>query len=225
MKIRSLWILLALFSAWLNSAQATSQLAPLQPQTQAAHLSAEILTQYHYKHLPLDDVLSSKIFDNYLKALDGEKVFFIQADIDKFANARTHLDDAILKEDLSVPYAIFNLYQQRITERLTYAHSLLSKGFDFRVKETYQYNRKNAAWPKSDEEMNDLWRKRVKNDWLRLKLAGKDDKSIIETLGKRYDNALSSVGKVKSEDVFQQFMNAYAMSIDPHTNYFGVTGR
>ncbi len=72
------------------------------------------------------------------------------------------------------------------------------------------------------EELNDLWRKRVKNDWLRLKLAGKDDKSIVEILNKRYDNDLASLSKVKSEDVFQDFMNAYAMSIDPHTNYFGV---
>jgi carboxyl-terminal processing protease len=117
---------------------------------------------------------------------------------------------------------MFNLSQQRITERFTYAHSLLKNGFDFTKKESYQYTRKDAPWPKSEDELNDLWRKRVKNDWLRLKLAGKDDKSIAEILGKRYDNSLSSISKAKSEDVFQYFMNAYAMAIDPHTNYFGV---
>jgi carboxyl-terminal processing protease len=41
---------------------------------------------------------------------------------------------------------------------------------------------------KSDAEVKDLWRKRVKNDWLRLKLAGKDDKAIRETLDKRYES-------------------------------------
>jgi len=221
MKNKLLWILLAFVSAAFNT-QAAPQLMPLQQQSQAAHLSAEILTKYHYKHLPLDDILSSKIFDNYLKALDSEKVFFLQADIDQFANARTSLDDAILKEDLNIPFAIFNLYQQRITEHITYARSLLTKGFDFESKESYQYNRKNASWPKSEDEMNDLWRKRVKNDWLRLKLAGKDDKSIVDTLSKRYDNSLKSISKVKSDDVFQNFMNAYTMAIDPHTNYLGV---
>ena len=118
--------------------------------------------------------------------------------------------------------AIFNLYQQRIAERITYARSLLKKGFDFEEKEGYQYIRKDAPWPKSEDEMNDLWRKRVKNDWLRLKLAGKDDKSIVDTLGKRYDNSLNSISKVKSNDVFQSFMNAYATAIDPHTNYLGT---
>ncbi|MBI5627123.1 MAG: carboxy terminal-processing peptidase [Nitrosomonadales bacterium] len=222
MKNKLLWILLAFALAALNTTQAAPQLMPLEQQPQAALLSAEILSRYHYKHLTLDDSLSSQIFDNYLKMLDSEKVFFLQADIDHFADARTRLDDAILDEDLSIPFAIFNLYQQRMTERLSYARSLLTNGFDFKKKESYQYTRKNAPWPKSEDELNDLWRKRVKNDWLRLKLAGKDNQSIIETLGKRYDNSLNSLSKIKSEDAFQTFMNAYATAIDPHTNYFGV---
>jgi len=222
MKNKLLWILLAFALAALNTTQAAPQLMPLEQQSQAALLSAKVLSRYHYKHIALDDNLSSQIFDNYLKELDGEKVFFLQADIDHFAYARTKLDDAILDKDLSTPFAIFNLYQQRIAERFTYARSLLKKGFDFKIKESYQYTRKNAPWPKSEVELNDLWRKRVKNDWLRLELAGKDNKSIVDTLGKRYDNTLNSLSKVKSEDVFQDFMNAYAMAIDPHTNYFGV---
>jgi carboxyl-terminal processing protease len=222
MKNKLLWILLAFTLVTLNTAQADKELMPLHQQTQAALLSAEVLTRYHYKRIPLDDALSSKIFDNYLKELDGEKIFFMQADIDRFADARTKLDDAIIKQDLSIPFAMFNLYQQRITERVSYARSLLKKGFDFGKKESYQYTRKNAPWAKSEAEMNDLWRRRVKNDWLRLKLAGMDDKSIGETLGKRYDNSLNSISKVKSDDVFQDFMNAYAMAIDPHSNYLGI---
>ncbi len=195
---------------------------PLEQQPRAAHLSAEILSRYHYRHLALDDGLSAQIFDNYLKMLDGEKVFFLQSDIDQFADARTRLDKALIGEDLTIPFAIFNLYQQRMTERIAYARSLLGKGFDFKKKESYQLSRKGASWPKFTDELNDLWRKRVKNEWLRLKLAGKDDKSIVATLDKRYQNALNSLSKLKSEDAFQSFMNAYAMTIDPHTNYFGV---
>ncbi|HSH73312.1 MAG TPA: carboxy terminal-processing peptidase [Methylophilaceae bacterium] len=226
MKNKLLWVLLAFTTIAnalpLTTTLAAQQLQPQQQQSQAAHLSAEVLTRYHYKRIPLDDITSSKIFDNYLKSLDGERIFFLQSDIDQFSNARTRMDDAILNEDLSVPFAIYNLYQQRTVERINYARSLLKKGFEFDKKESYQFTREKAPWAKSDDEMNDLWRKRVKNDWLRLKLAGKDDKSIVETLGKRYDNSLNSISKVKSDDVFQNFMNAYAMAIDPHTNYFGT---
>lgn len=222
MKNKFLWILLAFTLATFNTAQADKELMPLQQQTQAALLSAEVLTHYHYRRIPLDDALSSQIFDHYLKELDGEKMFFLQSDIDHFKDARTQLGDAILKQDLSIPFAMFNLYQQRIAEHYAYARSLLKKGFDFGKQESYQYTRKDAPWAKSQAEMDDLWRKRVKNDWLRLKLAGKDDKSIRETLDKRYENSLNNLSRVKSDDVFQDFMNAYAMAIDPHTNYLGI---
>jgi carboxyl-terminal processing protease len=222
MKIKLLCPVLVFALSVFNSALATQLLTPRQQQSQAAHLSAEVMSRYHYKHIPLDDSLSVKIFDNYLKALDGEKVFFLQSDVDKFAEARTQLDDAILQENLTIPFAIYNLYQQRITERISYARSLLKSGFDFEVNESYQYDRKHASWLQSTGELNELWRKRVKNDWLRLKLAGKDNASIVETLSKRYDASLIGLAKINSDDVFQNFMNAYSIAIDPHTNYFGV---
>lgn len=220
-----LWLLLAFATATQAASVNTTLIQPLRPlqqQSQAAHLTAEVLARYHYKPVKLDDISSSKIFDNYLKSLDSQKIFFLQADIDQFASARTKLDDAILNEDLTIPFAIFSLYQQRIAERTAYARSLLKKGFDFKKEESYQYTREKSPWAKSQDEINDLWRKRVKNDWLRLKLAGKDDKSIVDTLDKRYSNSLSSVAKIKNDDVFQSFMNAYTMAVDPHTNYFGV---
>jgi len=220
MKMKPLWIALAFASLTFDTT--ATQLNPLPQQGRAAHLSADVLTRYHYKRIPLDDTSSAKIFDNYLKALDGEKIFLSQTDIEQFSGYRNKLDDAILNEDLTVPFAIFNLCQQRITERYTYARSLLTRGFDFNSKESYQYTRKSAPWARSEEEINDLWRRRIKNDWLRLKLAGKNDKIIAETLSKRYDNSLNSLAKIKSEDVFQNFMNAYATAIDPHTNYLGV---
>jgi carboxyl-terminal processing protease len=222
MKIKLLWISLAFSLAAFNTTQAAQQLMPLEQQPQAALLSAKVLSRYHYKQTDLDDNLSAQIFNNYLKTLDSEKVFFLQADIDSFSNARTLLDDAILDEDLSIPFGIFNLYQRRLAERYSYARSLLKNGFDFKEKEGLQFNRKDALWARSTGELNELWRKRIKNDWLRLKLAGKDNKSIVATLDKRYEKALNSLTRVKSEDVFQYFMNAYATAIDPHTNYFGV---
>ncbi|MBT9492807.1 MAG: carboxy terminal-processing peptidase [Paucibacter sp.] len=194
---------------------------PLPQQAQAATMSAQILTRHHYKAQPLDDAMSEKIFDRYLKSLDPEKLFFLQSDIDQFAAARTRMDDAIGTQDLTTPFAMFNLYQKRAQERMLYARELLDGSFDFTENESYRFSREKEPWIKTEREMRDLWRQRVKNDWLRLKLAGTADKAIKTTLAKRYDNALTRMNKLKSEDVFQLFMNAYAMSVEPHTNYLG----
>ncbi|HEX7645593.1 MAG TPA: carboxy terminal-processing peptidase [Burkholderiaceae bacterium] len=229
-KLLSVWLTMAICTisagAIANAPEATGKttppvLQPLPQESQAAYLSAEVLSHYHYKTMPLDNAMSEKIFDRYLKSLDGEKLFFTQADIDRISSYKLKMSDAVSKGELAAPFAIYNLYEQRANERLNYAESLLAKGFDFNVKESYQYNRSKAAWAKSDDEIRDLWRKRVKNDYLRLKLAGKDDKSIVATLTKRYDNYIARINKSKPEDTFQIFMDAYAMSIDPHTNYLG----
>jgi len=222
MKNRLLNILLAFTLAFSGAVLADQALAPLPDEPRLAHLSAELLSRYHYRHLGVDDALSAQVFDGFLKRLDGEKVIFLQSDIDRFKDARTGLDDAILGEDLSIPFAIYNLYQQRMAERLDYARSLLKKGFDFTKKESYTLSRKDSSWAKSADELNDLWRKRVKNEWLRLRLAGKDGKHIATILDRRYKTALRRISQLNSEDAFQSFMNAYAMAVDPHTNYFGV---
>ncbi len=226
MKQKPIWYALALAAAMqLAAAQPEPAYPPqLQPEVRearAAHLAAELLSRYHYKAVPIDDALSAKTFDQYLKALDPEKLYFLQSDIDRMSLNRTRLDDAILADDLTVPFEIFNLYERRAAERLTYARSLLPKGFDFERDETLMISRKDAPWPTTDAEARELWRKRVKNDWLRLKLAGQGDAAIVKILDKRYDTAIKSLGKISSADAFQAFMNAYTMAIEPHTNYLG----
>ncbi|MFN3303843.1 MAG: carboxy terminal-processing peptidase [Roseateles sp.] len=196
-------------------------LEPAAQDAKAARLAADLLSRHHYKALPLDDALSSQVFDQYLKLLDPEKLYFLQSDIDRLAADRTRLDDAILNEDLRTPFAIFNLYERRAAERMAFARSLLAKGFDFESHETLMIDRKDQPWPATEAEARELWRKRVKNDWLRLRLAGRDDATIRKLLDKRYDNNAKRLAKINSADAFQAFMNAYTTAIEPHTNYLG----
>jgi carboxyl-terminal processing protease len=199
----------------------TLPLKPTVSQDQAAQLSARFLTRFHYDAQPLDDAMSQKIYKAYLESLDGEKVFFTQADLAKFAPLKTQMDDAIWNQDLSGPFGMFNLYVQRAIERMTYARGLLKQGFDFTANESYNYDRKKADWPKDQTELDTLWRQRTENDWLRLKLAGKTDDDIRKTLDKRYAGYIDRVKQLDGEDAFQSFMNAYAESTDPHTDYLG----
>ncbi|WP_266157973.1 carboxy terminal-processing peptidase [Dyella silvatica] len=197
---------------------------PLKPSTnqlEAAQLSARFLTRFHYDSQPLDDAMSAKIYKAYFDGLDAEKVFFTQVDMAKFEPLKTQFDNAIWSKDLSGPFSVFNLYVQRAVERMTFARGLLKQGFDFSTDDSYVYDRKKASWPKDAAELDDLWRKRTKNDWLRLKLAGKGDDDIRKTLDKRYAGYIERVRQLDSEDAFQTFMNAYAESTDPHTDYLG----
>lgn len=91
---------------------------------------------------------------------------------------------------------------------------------DFNVPgDSYQYDRDDAAWPKDEAELNELWRQRVKYDALNLKLTGKNWDEIVKVLDKRYNNAIKRLSQTKSEDVFQGVMNAFSRSVEPHTSY------
>lgn len=197
------------------------RLQPTDNQAGAMRLVYGILSdsRYVYRGKPLDDALSEDIFRRYLEALDGDRLYFLQADIDRFAAYKRQLDDAIRRQELAPAFDIFNTYIQRVNERVAFARARLKQPFDFSGDEIWHYDRKDAAWAKDEAELDRLWGKYVKNDALRLRLAGRGDEEIRKTLDRRYGNLAERVGQLRSDDVFESFMNAYAASIDPHTSY------
>jgi carboxyl-terminal processing protease len=202
-------------------AKADVTLTPTEKQAEAAAWVAQLLSnsRFHYKPMPLDDLLSENIFDNYLESLDGDRAFFLKSDVDRFAGYRKSFDDALRDRRLQPAFDMFNVYVTRVAERTVKARALLKGEFDFTRDESYNYDREKTPWATTDAELDELWRKRVKNDVLRLKLAGKDMPAIIKTLDKRYANFDERVREITSEDLFQSFMNAYASAIEPHTAY------
>ena len=185
----------------------------------ASRRIAAFFTHSHYKQIQLDDTFSQKVFALYLESLDYSRNLFLQSDVDGFDTYRRSLFSGLEKGDLSAVYYIFNQSIQRRYERLSYALSLLDKPFDFSQPDAYQFDRKDAPWPKNTAELDELWRQRVKYDALSLKLAGKNDAEIKSLLTKRYQSAIKRLAQSESEDAFMTFENAFARSIDPHTSY------
>lgn len=196
---------------------------PTADQATTAKLVYGLLSDSRYAYRPraLDDALSQDVYKRYLEALDPGKLFFTAEDIKTFAPNATKFDDAIKGGDMAAPYAMFAIYKQRVAERVTMARGLLGKAdkFTFTGNDRYEYDREDAPWA-SAAQLDALWTQSVRNDWLRLKLAGKKPDEIRKTLDKRYANLVGTVDDLNGEDVFQTFLNSYAGSIDPHTDYF-----
>ena len=225
MKKTFIFVLSALLGASVYASVDVDDALKLEPdlnQRFASNLATRFLTNYHYKRTRLDDTLSSQIFDNYLKLLDPNRIYFLQADVDSFERYRYKMDDALRHSDLLSAYEIFNLYTDRVLERVEYARQRSGEPFDFTVDEMYQYDREEEPFATSEAELDELWRKRVKNDFLRLKLTDKEPEKITETLNERYDNLERRISELNSDDVFQFFMNAFAASIEPHTAYMSA---
>src|ERR1019366_297344 len=144
------------------------------------------------------------------------------SDIAEFERYRYELDDAIKAGDVEPAFVIFRRFQQRSRERMNYAIELLTKKPDLDVDESFNFDREKEPWPANAAEMNELWRKRVKNDALSLITAGKQWPEAVEVLRKRYERVAKRMDQSKPDDVFEAFMNAFVLSLDPHSNYFSA---
>lgn len=203
------------FEDWAN-------IEPLDVHTRTNLTIVEQLRHNHYLRKDLNDSASSEVFDKYISTLDPGHSYFLQSDIEQLEKHRFKLDDALKRGDLSPAFSIFNLFQTRLVERLEYLISSVDtglEGIDFARDESIQIDREDAPWPADPKALDDLWRKRLKAAVLAMKLNDKELSEIQTLLIKRYTNRLKQANQSKSEDAFQIYVNAYASTYDPHTQY------
>ena len=173
----------------------------------------------HYNHVAVDDELSSRVMDHYLEELDRNRMYLLASDVEFFEKYRYQLDDIVRTAPLDPVFDMFSVYRTRVRERFEHALTLLETEPDLTVDEDYQFDREDSPWATTSAELDELWRKRVKNDVLNLALTDKPWEASQEVLRKRYSRYLKRMDQIKNDDVFETFMNAFAHTLDPHSSY------
>ena len=219
-------ILAAVLAAWTLSASGATpvgnvqeELAPVARHEKIGQLVTEFIQKSHYRHASVDDELSSMVLDRYIEALDNNRMYLQASDIAAFEKYRYKLDDMVRSEPLDPVFEMFKVYRTRVRQRLEFALSMLETEPDFSVDEEYVFDREQLPWLETSEQLDELWQKRVKNDALSLALAEKSWEETQTILEKRYLRFLKRMDQVKSDDVFETFMNAFAHTLDPHSSY------
>jgi carboxyl-terminal processing protease len=199
--------------------QADEPLAPESRHEDIGQLVTQFVQKSHYLHIAVDDDLSSRVMDRYIESIDRNRVYLLAGDIEFFEQYRHQLDDIVRNEPLDPVFDMFSIYRTRVRERFQFALTLLDEQPDLKVDEEYQFDRSETPWAKTSAELDDIWRMRVKNDVLSLALADKPWEDSREVLKKRYARYLKRMDQLKSDDVFETFMNAFAHTLDPHSSY------
>ncbi len=183
----------------------------------------EQLEERHYAKLSYDDNLSAQHLDAYLDSLDRTRMLFTKKDIEQFQRYRNVMDDQLRKGNLEAGFAIFNRYHEAMESRLTSLLESLPETvskLDFAIDESFIIDADDREWARDQAQLDDRWRKQLKNDVLRLRLAEKNTDEIVPTLQKRYENQLARLSQYNAQDVFQLYANSLTALYDPHTNYF-----
>lgn len=201
----------------------------------------QMIEHNHMSQMQIDDKISERLVDQYIKDLDAQKMYFLQSDIDQFNLSRHDLDDAVKSGNVDFAYNAYNLYLQRLDERIAVAQKLIDMPQDFTVDEQMDIDPKTLPWAKTVEELNERWRKRIKYDLLLLKLdktafdkglktpkaVKPNDKEPAKTpeeearnrLHKRYKTIKDSMHKTDPEEVLEMYLTALCTTLDPHSSY------
>lgn len=183
-------------------------------------LIERLIERSHYNHTKVDNELSSQILDNYIENLDGNRSYFIASDIQEFESYRFKIDDMLGSDSLQPAFEIFDIYRSKAIDRMEFALSSLENQPDFSLNEDYQFDRSEETWVTSINDLDELWRRRVKNDALNLILNEKKWPETKELLTKRYERFLKQLKQLNNDDIFETFMNSVVHSLDPHSSYF-----
>jgi len=167
---RTICLFLLLFAQYTGTAQTVvASQARLKPDPSFPEIAERFARQFPEEHLtrePLDDAISARALTNLLASLDDNRVYFLASDIARFSRNSTSLDDAIEQGDLSFAYEVFEVFKERLRNRCEYVNKLTEKDLDIEKKESFTWRRQNAPWPKDEAEWNDIWRKKIKNEYI-----------------------------------------------------------
>ena len=251
--MKSHWTLpgLALVATLGLAAIDVAEKPPLSPDAhhgRAAKLLALNLPLRHLSREPLSDRVSSNALSIYLDLLDFEHVFFLQSDIDDFSQHQFELDEQLKAGDLSFAFRVYNVFKTRVANRVAYVTELLDKGFDLSVDESYAWKRKRAPWPADEEAWNELWRLKIKNEFVAhtvsrqtgaSEMAELEEESIAATnaslaaqlkmtpeerIRKNYDRFLTILLDNDANWVTERFLTAFTRAYDPHSDYLSPWG-
>lgn len=180
-------VLMTLIVAFVLPTTAEEKRGKHEPVPEGEYISTtivSILENYHYNKPQINDDVSKLLFDEYIKSLDPNKLYFTAADIKIFSEYKTSLDDQIKGGNTDFAFVVYRRFLQRLKERTDYVEKNVHNKFDFTIDEDFVVKRENVAWAKDNKELDEIWRKHIKNQLLQAKLQEmqqqKDEKKDVK---------------------------------------------
>jgi carboxyl-terminal processing protease len=177
------------------------------------------LENLHIRGARLDDAASHKIFDSYVGTLDPMRFYFLESDITEFKEHINELDDKLLEGDLDFAHLVFHRYLERLEEAVARLDSLLEEEIDFEVEDFIETDRENSKFAKNDQEMDVLWRKRVKLLILERLANDEEPDKARELVAKLHHDFLKRMKQTNNTELLQMYLTAATTTYDPHTTY------
>lgn len=202
-------------------------------------LVCNMVQKYHISQHPIDDQVSGKLLDRFLKTLDPQKLYFTQPDVEELHKFKATLDDLVKAGNTQFAYDVWDMYLQRLDRQLEIAHKLIDSTHDYTVDESIEIDADKIAWAKTQDELNDRWRRRIKFELINAKLDNEDiaagrlkpkagpgqpktQTTAVdpqERLHKRYRMFQKAAKETEDAEKLEIYLSSLTHCFDPHSTY------
>ncbi|MGD9950086.1 MAG: carboxy terminal-processing peptidase [Desulfobulbus sp.] len=211
-----------------------------------ALILSQQLPAQHFSHEPLDDNLSKKVFDLYLRQLDPRKRFLLQGDVKDLGAFSTHVDDELSRGNVVLPKAGMEMLNERIRMVDSFVDPILDHGFDFEAKEHLEIDPKKLDYAKSKDALRERWRLSLKMQVIEsyfdiLTQKKKEHPEITKSIDPKQHpvEMKEAVKKVREsihrslhrllrqtrQDHYDRYFDAVTRAYDPHSDYMAPTSK
>ena len=146
-------------------------------------------------------------------------IYFLQSDIDSFAEKKTSLDDLVRRGDVNFAYEVYDRFLERVDERIPIVEALLKQKLNFNQKESIVIDRDTAVWAKTQAEVHDKWRRRIKYDLLVQKMEKVGPQEARKKLLRRYTSFAKRMHQMNADELLETYLSSLTSSLDPHTSF------
>lgn len=184
-------------------------------------LTVQLLENVHFKGKELQKEDFNQLIPNYMKDLDSQRLFFLASDAEVL-EARFSAgiaNDLHYMGNIEAAFRIFEVYLDRVTDRVAWIEEALQRDWDLSADETYKFDRSEAPWPVNVAEADELWAKRLKFELLQDLLNDEPIETARENVLKRYKRILKNVGDLEPEEIQEIYLTSLTRLYDPHTAY------
>lgn len=179
-----------------------------------------LLENFHYSQKFISQAQAEELLEGFMEDLDYNHVFFLRKDRDEMITKHaSRLERSLRRGELDAAYEIYNIYEERVLERIDWVLDRLSRDFDFTEDSEYVVDREEFPWMSSAAEADTLWEKRLKYELLFDLLNDEEAENAVETVTNRYDRLKKNLLDLESVDVQEIFLTTLTQMFDPHSTF------
>jgi len=246
--MKRLWLLIFLLLSSSVYSQAVGDKDPRREKL-IGNILKNALETYHYRGLKINDEVSQKAFQQYLKRIDTSKQFFTKGDVKELEAFQFKMDDEMVDGDYALIEKGLSIYKKRIGQAEAIRKEAFKKQFDFNGNETIETDPEKRDWPADENKFKDNWTLFFKQATLNKYLSLIDEQSdkpkakknnvkptkkvepvkkltdaemrakAHDSVSKKFKTVFERLAKQDRDDQLENFYNSIAAVYDPHTAY------